>query len=233
MVKRSLRRFLLRALRPAHCRWLFDAPRGAAVLDIGCGNHSPTRVKSLRPDVHYTGVDVEYFHLNAHDIEMAAEVIILPKDRYASALKQSLDGRTFDLIILQHVLEHVDDPLGVLRVVSECLSTNGVIYASFPTKASVHFPSAEGTLNFYDDPTHRHVISAAEVYRELEQAHLTPESVHLRYRHPVYACLGLAHWVIQLPRRLCGGAMRVNSFIWSLYGFETIIVFRRYASESV
>ena len=32
------------------------------ILDIGCGNHSPSQIKAILPDCKYTGVDIDYYN---------------------------------------------------------------------------------------------------------------------------------------------------------------------------
>lgn len=42
------------------------APTGARVLDVGCGNDSPRRIKTLAPDIHYAGIDVSDYNQHSH-----------------------------------------------------------------------------------------------------------------------------------------------------------------------
>ena len=50
----------LKALpRPGNKRDFLNGIRnGASVLDIGCGNSSVLRIKAIKPDVKYTGIDI-------------------------------------------------------------------------------------------------------------------------------------------------------------------------------
>jgi hypothetical protein len=38
--------------------FILQLPRGAKVLDVGCGNNSAQSTKKLRPDIYYVGLDV-------------------------------------------------------------------------------------------------------------------------------------------------------------------------------
>src|SRR5215469_13977980 len=97
-----LRRLGLALLRPPYARCLMQLPAGARVLDIGCGNHSPSRTKQLRRDIHYTGADVQEYNLDAADRQAADELLLLPAQRFAHELGARLAGRSFDLIYLKH-----------------------------------------------------------------------------------------------------------------------------------
>lgn len=44
----------------------------------------------------------------------------------------------FDSIILEHILEHVDDPVGLLRRVKNWLSPNGKLFLGVPNGNSIH-----------------------------------------------------------------------------------------------
>jgi 2-polyprenyl-3-methyl-5-hydroxy-6-metoxy-1,4-benzoquinol methylase len=47
-------------------------------------------------------------------------------------------GRTFDNIVLGHVLEHVEDPVAILQRVKMWLNANGRVFASVPNARSLH-----------------------------------------------------------------------------------------------
>jgi 2-polyprenyl-3-methyl-5-hydroxy-6-metoxy-1,4-benzoquinol methylase len=44
----------------------------------------------------------------------------------------------YDLIIMGHVLEHVVDPVGILKKFAKLLSPNGIIWAAVPNANSIH-----------------------------------------------------------------------------------------------
>jgi 2-polyprenyl-3-methyl-5-hydroxy-6-metoxy-1,4-benzoquinol methylase len=75
-----------------------------------------------------------------------------------SLLEQYEPGRTFDNIVLGHVLEHVDDPVAILTRVKGWLSPAGRIFASVPNARSLHrqmgvvmnLLPAENSLNALD-----------------------------------------------------------------------------------
>ena len=46
-------------------------PPKSTVLDIGCGNNSPIRFKTHRPDCYYIGLDVGDYNQDAHSKNFA------------------------------------------------------------------------------------------------------------------------------------------------------------------
>lgn len=77
------------------------------LLDLGCGNHSPTRYKSLYPNIIYTGLDIVEYNLDDNDRKIADELLILnchPKD-FLSQVQDALKDNYYDFIIMSHVIE--------------------------------------------------------------------------------------------------------------------------------
>ena len=89
----------------------------------------------------------------------------------------------------------------------------------FPPADSVRFPHRKGTLNFFDDPTHRNVLSAARVVKVMKEEGVRPTFWAERYRPATLMVLGFILEPISalLRRNMPLGAT------WALYGFETVI----------
>ncbi len=108
-------------------------------------------------------------------------------------LAQSLPfaDASFDLILLEEVLEHVPKPEGV-RLLRECrriLAPNGVIRITTPDLDWMGVGAADGTVDcdlinstFYDHG-HRYIYSRRELLRAMEQAGFA-KAAHSFYRDP-------------------------------------------------
>ena len=66
-----------------------------------------------------------------------------PGIRVRQSLFESFEpGRRFETIVLGHVLEHVEDPVVILKRVREWLEPEGVVCAAVPSSGSIHRQAA-------------------------------------------------------------------------------------------
>lgn len=113
-----LRRYLMRALKP------FLLPGRA--LEMGCYKGEVTELIAQ----HYADLTV---------IEASDELVGIAQQRVGPAVKfitstfEAVDvpGR-YDAIFLVHTLEHLDDPVGVLRRVNDWLTPSGRLFVVVP-----------------------------------------------------------------------------------------------------
>ena len=189
-------------------------PIGAKILDVGCGNDSPARVKSLRPDLWYIGLDIGDYN-QTESTSVANEYIITDPDLFANRIgtfKANLDA-----VVSAHNLEHCNRPQEVITAMVSALRPGGRLYLSFPCERSVYFPHRQGTLNFYDDDTHQWVPQWADTLDAIRGAGLRVDYAAQRSRSVVMALLGLILEPISFARR------RVMRGTWDVYGFESVI----------
>ena len=125
--------------------------KDAAILDVGCGNNSPFWVKQIVPNCHYTGIDIG--DCNQTLPNMADRYIITAPEEFTPEIAKN--ANSFDAVISSHNLEHCNDREGTLQAMLDSLKSGGLLYLSFPSEKSVHFPKRGGTLCYYDDATHR------------------------------------------------------------------------------
>lgn len=118
---------------------------GGRLLDFGCGAGAFARWMSGRG---YEVVGLEPFSLGA---PTRAEHLLLrrePLERAAPTL-----GR-FDVITLWHVLEHLKNPVEVLKQLAGLLAPGGVVIASVPNFASWQSQAFKGRWFHLDPPRH-------------------------------------------------------------------------------
>lgn len=120
----AVRRFLIRSIVRKYVKPPFE------FLDIGCGNGS--LLKSLEhafPGSHATGVD-GYLEalINARRRTKTATLVLqdLAKQTWQEF------SRTYNVVTLLDVLEHLDQPEDVLRHVRALLKPNGIVIVSVP-----------------------------------------------------------------------------------------------------
>jgi len=202
-------------------RFVIGLAGGASLLDVGCGNGSPSYFKRLNASIRYTGLDIAEHGLSAADHAVADELIFVPSDRFAEGIASL--GTRFDAVVSAHNLEHVEHPEAVLRGMCSVLRPSGRLYLSFPSRASVDFPSRGGALNFHDDPTHRWLPDLALVRSVVERCGCRVVVCCLQNQPAIGRFLG----AIEEPLSRRRG--RVMSFTWHYWGFESVVIAERKA----
>lgn len=137
------------------------------LLDLGAGNHSPSKTTEIFPNCTYHGVDLNY------DYEYTKEDIAALKKFYEMDLTKlefdEMPDGYYDYINMAHIIEHLHNGDTVVEKIVTKLKKGGYIYIEYPGKKSTTLPSMYGTLNFYDDPTHVRVYSVKELSELLKK----------------------------------------------------------------
>jgi SAM-dependent methyltransferase len=106
---------------------------GRQVLDIGCGAGGKTLFYAAQGAAMVYGVDVvERYAAAAHELARAKGL----QDRFrfvlADAAALPFGPDSFDVIIMNDAMEHVDKPLAVLQECYRVLRPGGRLYVNFP-----------------------------------------------------------------------------------------------------
>jgi SAM-dependent methyltransferase len=166
------RRRLLDTLTDPH---QFDLkPSGPGrVLDVGCGS---AKVPGA------VGLDIA----KDTDADIVHDLNVFP---------YPLDEASFDHVVMQDVLEHVEDPIAVVTELHRILRDGGHLHLRTP-----HFSSVLA----YSDPSHLHYFSTLAI-RSLAEP---------RFAHYTTARFRIIHVTLDLwlPFRLAGVAALANRF---------------------
>ena len=109
-------------------------PRGASVLDVGCGDGKIARlVMDARPDVALEGIDV-----------MLRPRSVIPVGLYDGRVIPHSD-RSFDVVMFVDVLHHTDNPVGLLLEAARVART-AVVVKDHAAEGLFAYP----TLRFMD-----------------------------------------------------------------------------------
>jgi SAM-dependent methyltransferase len=101
---------------------------GGGLLDVGCGEGTLLRtVRDVRPDVRLRGIEPTISYRANAEAETGVSI--------SASLEEVEHGTTFDLVTCIHVLEHVREPLQLLRQIRERLSPAGWCYIDVPDAA--------------------------------------------------------------------------------------------------
>ena len=213
----------LRNLRlPAKFRFTdrFFAGKSFRMLDIGAGNHSASVTKKWYPACEYYGVDLDKNYNNdENDFRLMSEFY----EMNLEALNFSvIPDNYFDFIMMSHILEHLKNGDAVVEKLLPKLRQGGIIYIEFPGFTSTTLPRMKGTLNFFDDDTHRRVYSLREFYNLLlRQEFQVLDGGTMRRWHTI------ALIPFKIPHNLLRYGRIVPSIFWDLLGFAEYVIARK------
>ena len=196
------------------------------ILDIGCGNHSPSITKRWFPSCHYAGADIQRYNLSGADLAAMDEFFELGAD---GSGYDAIQAASYDLVFLNHVVEHMAEPAPVVAALCTKLKPEGYIWIAFPSLRSLSLPhSVDETLSFCDDPTHVRVPDVREIANILLANGVN--IVHAgRSREGLLTTLGDT---VKLVKRLAVRAFTgrfSGRGLWYLLGFEDHVLGRRKA----
>ncbi len=177
--------------------------RTGTILDVGAADGAHFDV--WRTEGDWTLVGFEF------NDAIAAEARAHGRD-VATATMETFDaqGRTFDLIIMNHLLEHVPDPLETVRRASALLNPGGMLVGEVPNLRSVDrwlFGAFWGGCHW---PRHLQQFTPASLTRMFTRAGF--EGPHLLFLlHTSHWALSVQNW---LQARIWGRTRLRNGRAW-------------------
>jgi SAM-dependent methyltransferase len=145
----------------AQVRTLFAHP-GGKILDVGCGTGEWL---SFMRDLGWAVEGVE-FDAAAADVAKQRGITV----RCGSLRQQNLPAASYDAITLNHVIEHVPDPIETLSECRRLLKPGGRLVISTPNSASLSHRIFGPNWRGLEPPRHLHVFSMDCLRNALEKA---------------------------------------------------------------
>ena len=196
------------------------------VLDVGCGNESCQLTRYWLNVKAYHGVDREYWNDKRADYDRMDKLYLL--DLEACQFEQIPDA-AYEVVILSHVVEHLGNGYEVVRQLLPKLAKGGCIYVETPSYRTINLPTADGFLNFYDDPTHKRIynpLTIADLFMEhglkVLRCGYRRDWIRLVLLSPIAILINLLYY-IPFRRRLFGTGL------WDLLGVATVVVAQKTA----
>jgi predicted SAM-dependent methyltransferase len=150
--------FLISETKPKYKLTKSLVGNAPAILDIGIANNSYKEAKSIYPGCNYVGIDVvpvDFKMEPGDDFHLA--------DLQQVSVIDLLGDKRFDLVIANHVLEHLSNGDEVYRNLCKILKPNGVLYVEYPSVRTVFKKKTSRSYHFHDDPTHCRVYQVEEL----------------------------------------------------------------------
>lgn len=193
----------------------FKTSRNLRFLDTGCFEGS--LLDKIRESTLWQGFGLEP---NTHAVEIAqAKGHIVWQGHAENAVEVVPDDKQFDVIFMGQSIEHVDDPLKVLRRLRLLLAPGGVIILSTPNLDSREVDWYGPTWAHWHAPYHRYIFSKKGIAAITKAAGLLP--VHFQsFSHPYWTAMSIVQnnmglnsavsHAIDFPRNVRVRALRIS-----------------------
>lgn len=201
-------------------------------LDIGCGS-GKLMVALVR-----AGWDVEGVEWDPHAAEVARRTSGRPVQE-GDFRRLDLPQGAFDLVVLSHVFEHLDDPVGGLRRLRELLAPGGRLVLFYPNPESLEARLFGDAWFPWDPPRHLVLPPGDAVAQAARRVGLKPVRVRTRGHHAAeYSALSTSYrngQPVRLDRRpdlsrrdkLCAVVERGLTGVGLLAGEELVVTLQR------
>lgn len=164
------------------------------VADVGCGDAAVAKA------LHEASFFSAYagFEVSTSGIEQAksrnipgSNFVVFDGDRLP------VKERTYDLVLLSHVLEHVDEPRRLLR---ECARVGDRVFVEVPLELNLRTPrdfrwTETGHVNLYNRKVLRHVVQSSGLEVESEAVTCPGRAAFVFRKGPT---LGTLAWIFKL-----------------------------------
>ena len=218
LLLKKLKIFILCILKPnGKISFLRKINSNAKILDVGCGNNSPIITKGVVPNCFYVGIDVENHNQEINPKQLADLYIVSTPFDFAKEIEKI--NYSFEVIISTHNLEHCNDREATLKAILNKLKKGGLLYLTFPCEESVNFPSRYGTLNYFDDPTHKNKPPEfKKILSFLKSKDMNIVFTRKNNQPPLMRLIG------EVTEPFSKKWKKVLSGTWEKWGFETLII---------
>jgi 2-polyprenyl-3-methyl-5-hydroxy-6-metoxy-1,4-benzoquinol methylase len=203
--------------RKKAAKWSREFSQPGAVLEVGCGGG--LMLKAFKE----AGWEVEGIE-RTPEMSMQAEAL-LGQPIHACNLSDLQVGRKFELVVLFQVLEHIDDPLPLLRECASRLSENGKLIVAVPNQASWQARIFGAKWFHLDVPRHLFHYSPKSLENVFVLSGLKLDSLeYSSFEHDPYGWIQSAlNVVYEKPNRLTRCLMRLDKPLFIKDGFMLLM----------
>lgn len=143
--------------------WLPAKP-GGKLLDVGCGNGI------FLKRMHKFGWDVSGVEPDSKAAQQAMINLKSDKIVIGNIENSGFEDNTFDAITMNHVVEHLLDPVDTLKNCFRILKPNGLLVVATPNAESLGARHFKNLWRGWEPPRHIHIFSPRSLKLVAEQA---------------------------------------------------------------
>lgn len=126
---------------------LFD--RDCSILDYGSGNGYYS----------YLMLELKFKNIQAFDFDEKTKLCFKNSDIKFSSREKDITSKTYDIILLNHVIEHVKDPTKLVLELYKLLNKNGILYIRTPNNSSICSNCFKEFWRGWETPRHLNIFS--------------------------------------------------------------------------
>ncbi len=148
-----------------------------SICDLGCGNGE---LAASLVELGHTvvGVEVDPAALQGR---VAGDYRVLVGT--AERLPKDLPRRSFDAVVMRHVLEHCRDPILALKNAGSLLAPGGTLFCEVPNNEALGLTFSGAAWAMFDLPRHLHFFSQRSLERACRAAGLRVKQSHFANYH--------------------------------------------------
>src|SRR5580692_3381840 len=146
-----------------------SAVAGGRLLDVGCGSGEWMLAMRQR------GWEVEGCDFDENAVKAAKQNGL--KVKCGSLEEQNYPDNSFDAVTLNHVIEHVPDPVGILSECVRILKHGGKLVLVTPNSSSLGHRVFKASWRGLEPPRHLHLFSMQSMHRAVAMAGFQSVSV--------------------------------------------------------
>lgn len=162
----------------------------ASILDVGCGSQAKW-LQNLRALGFKNLLGIDPF------IESDFHIQGIPIRRIDASLLANQPGGSFDLITLNHSLEHISDQLGTLLAVRDLLAPSGMCVIRIPVVSSLAWDIYGVNWVELDAPRHFYLHSKDSLKQLASKAGL--DLVEIQYDTTAFEFYGSEQYLLNVP----------------------------------
>jgi SAM-dependent methyltransferase len=150
------------------------------ILDFGAGRGDMALALAKIPK------SIEYYFVEP---DQAAADVIRSRETDTCKVREYSNSEKvqFDIIFLNQVMEHVNDPIDLVRDLGHQLSEHGILYVETPFLDHKFKDDVFPHVYFFNRESYQHIASASQLHLKVAKTFGTEDMIQRSFAHKVFA----------------------------------------------